>query len=76
MKQAKTEISRVKGSRRHQKMAEFLQNAIAAMENGETNGARYILLTAIATFGWVSPAGFKPEDAEEDTESSVRTRTS
>jgi hypothetical protein len=76
MKQAKANLQRVKGSRRHQKLAEFLHHAITAFENREPEGARYILLTAMAAFGWPAWGGAEPDGPEEDTGMSVRTRTS
>ena len=76
MKQARANLLRVKGSRRHQKVAEFLHQAITALESGEPEGSRYILLTAMAAFGWPAWGGTQPASAEEDTNISVRTRTS
>jgi hypothetical protein len=41
-------------SARHERLAEFLHYAAVAIESGEIKGARYILLTALAAFGWQS----------------------
>ena len=49
-------LRRVKNSARHERLADFLYHAVLAIEQGETAGARYILLTALAAFGW--PSGF------------------
>ncbi len=48
------ELSRVRRSKRHARLAEFLQHAITAIESDQPEGAKYILLTALATFGWPS----------------------
>ena len=47
-------LRRVRKSPRHECLAEFLEQALVALEAGEMEGARYILLTALATFGWPS----------------------
>jgi hypothetical protein len=49
-------LCRVRNSARHARLAEFLQHAITAVESDQPEGAKYILLTALATFGW--PADF------------------
>lgn len=51
---AHDELVRVRNSLRHQRLAEFLHHAITALESGQPEGAKYILLTALATFGWPS----------------------
>jgi hypothetical protein len=82
MKRVQTRLERVKGSQRHQKLAEFLSYAAMAAEAGETEGTRYILLTAMATLGWPlvegieMPGAVGPGAVEVDTGVSVRTRTS
>lgn len=47
-------VARVRNSIRHERLAEFLQHAIRAIESDEFEGARYILLTTLAAFGWSS----------------------
>lgn len=47
-------LRRVKNSTRHKRLAEFLHHAIVAVESDQPEGAKYILLTALATFGWPS----------------------
>jgi hypothetical protein len=47
-------LRRVKNSARHERLAEFLHHAITALESDQPEGAKYILLTALATFGWPS----------------------
>ena len=47
-------LRRVRNSDRHERLAEFLYHAALAIEEGEQEGARYILLTALASFGWPS----------------------
>lgn len=47
-------LRKVRNSPRHMRLAEFLQHALAAMESNQPEGAKYILLTALATFGWPS----------------------
>jgi hypothetical protein len=47
-------VRRVKNSLRHARLAEFLHHAIVALESDQPEGAKYILLTALATFGWPS----------------------
>lgn len=59
LKAAHGRLSKVRNSIRHQRLAEFLHHAITAIEGGQTEGARYILLTALAAFGW-------PSDLAED----------
>jgi hypothetical protein len=54
MTAAYNRLRRVKNSARHERLAEFLHHAITAMEADQLEGARYILLTALATFGWPS----------------------
>jgi hypothetical protein len=54
MTAAYARLRRVKNSARHERLAEFLQHAIAALESDQPEGAKYILLTALATFGWPS----------------------
>lgn len=34
------------------RLSDFLHHAILAIETGEFEGSRYILLTAVAAFGW------------------------
>jgi hypothetical protein len=53
-------LSRVKNSARHKRLAEFLHHAIIAVESDQPEGAKYILLTALATFGW--PSDFADEN--------------
>ena len=48
------QLRRVRNSPRHARLAEFLQHAMTALESGQPEGAKYILLTALATFGWPS----------------------
>jgi hypothetical protein len=82
MKRVQTRLERVKGSQRHQKLAEFLSYAATATEAGDTEGARYILFTAMATLGWPLMKGIEMPGAvglgavDVDTGVSVRTRTS
>ena len=52
MSEVHATVSRVRKSLRHAKLAEFLHHSIDALSGGETEGARYILLTALAQFGW------------------------
>lgn len=47
-------LRRVRNSARHERLADFLYHTVLAIEQGETAGARYILLTALAAFGWSS----------------------
>jgi len=47
-------LRRVRNSPRHARLAEFLCHAIAALESDQPEGAKYILLAALATFGWPS----------------------
>jgi hypothetical protein len=47
-------LCHVRNSSRHARLAEFLHHAITAVESNQTEGAKYILLTALATFGWPS----------------------
>ena len=54
MNAAYARLRRVKNSTRHERLAEFLHHAIAALESDQPEGAKYILLTALATFGWPS----------------------
>ena len=49
-----SQVGRVRNSLRHQRLAEFLHHAIRAIESEEFEGARYILLTTLAAFGWSS----------------------
>jgi len=48
------QLRRVRNSSRHARLAEFLHHAITALESDQPEGAKYILLTALATFGWPS----------------------
>jgi hypothetical protein len=48
------QLSRVRNSTRHERLAEFIHHAITALESGQPEGAKYIRLTALATFGWPS----------------------
>ncbi len=48
------DLMRVRKSSRHKRLAEFLHHAIRALESNQPEGAKYILLTALATFGWPS----------------------
>lgn len=48
------QLCRVRNSPRHARLAEFLRHAITALESDQPEGAKYILLTALATFGWPS----------------------
>jgi hypothetical protein len=52
--EAHARLCRVRKSARHERLADFLHHTALAIESGETVGARYILLTALAAFGWVS----------------------
>jgi hypothetical protein len=45
-------LRRVRKSARHARLAEFLEQTLLALRADETEGARYILLTALAAFGW------------------------
>jgi hypothetical protein len=45
-------LLRVRGSVRHLRLAEFLGYTITALENGQSDSARYILLTGLAALGW------------------------
>ena len=56
MTDAHARMRRVRGSLRHERMADFLDQSIIAVQAGEPEVARYILLTAMAAFGW--PAQF------------------
>lgn len=47
-------LRRVRKSLRHERLAEFLEQTLIALQAGENEGAKYILLTALATFGWPS----------------------
>lgn len=47
-------LRKVNGSPRHQKLAEFLQHTLVAVQSGDPESARFILLTAMAAFGWPS----------------------
>ncbi len=47
-------LRKVKGSARHQRLAEFLEHTLVAVESGDPESARFILLTAMAAFGWPS----------------------
>ena len=51
------QLAKVRASARHVRLSEFVQHAALAIESGETQGARYILLTALAAFGWTSRFG-------------------
>jgi len=48
------QLCRVRNSLRHARLAEFPHHAITALESDQREGAKYILLTALATFGWRS----------------------
>ena len=52
--EAHDRLERVRNSVRHERLAEFLRYTVVAIESGESSGARYILLTALAAFGWSS----------------------
>jgi hypothetical protein len=54
METACKELRRVRRSVRHERLAEFLEQTLMALKGGELEGAKYILLTALATFGWPS----------------------
>jgi hypothetical protein len=54
LNEAHDRLRRVRKSPRHERLADFLHYAVVAIESGESKGARYILLTALATFGWPS----------------------
>jgi hypothetical protein len=54
MIEAYVRLRRVRNSVRHERLADFLYHTALAIESGETAGARYILLTALASFGWAS----------------------
>lgn len=54
MEAASKELRRVRRSVRHERLAEFLEQTLMALRGGELEGAKYILLTALATFGWPS----------------------
>jgi hypothetical protein len=51
---ARGELGRVKNSARHARLAEFVSHALTALESDQPEGAKYVLLTALATFGWPS----------------------
>jgi hypothetical protein len=51
---AYSRLCRVRKSSRHARLAEFLHYAITALESDQAEGAKCILLTALATFGWPS----------------------
>jgi hypothetical protein len=57
---AYNKLRRVRNSRRHESLAEFLHHAICALESNHPEGAKYILLTALANFGW--PADYPERD--------------
>lgn len=48
IRQAETEIGRIRNSVRHENLAEFLEHAAHSLECGELPGARYILMMAHA----------------------------
>jgi hypothetical protein len=50
--EAHRKLCRVRHSPRHIRLAEFLHHAILALQSGEFEGARYILMTALDAFGW------------------------
>ena len=50
-------LQRVRNSLRHERLAEFVYFAAEAIKSGEYEGARYILLTALAAFGWTTSFG-------------------
>ena len=39
----------------YRNLSEFVHHAVLAIETGEFEGSRYILLTAAASFGWAAP---------------------
>ena len=39
----------------YRNLSEFVHHALLAIETGEFEGSRYILLTAAASFGWAAP---------------------
>ena len=47
-------LRRVRKSLRHERLAQFLEQTLIALKANELEGAKYILLTALATFGWPS----------------------
>jgi hypothetical protein len=49
---ARESVVRVRGSMRHQRLAEFLSHALVALDHEQPESARYILLTAMAFLGW------------------------
>ena len=49
---ARRRLKRVKRSIRHEGLAEFLEQALLELRDNEVEGAQYILLTALAAFGW------------------------
>ena len=38
----------------YRNLSEFVHHAVLAIETGEFEGSRYILLTAAASFGWIA----------------------
>jgi hypothetical protein len=54
MNAAYARLRRIKHSARHERLAELLRHAIAALESDQPEGAKYILLSALSTFGWPS----------------------
>jgi len=59
MTAAHAQLNKVRNSLRHERLADFLHHAILAIESDEFEGARYILLTTLAAFGWSSHYGEK-----------------
>ena len=49
---ARAGLLKVRGSVRHERMAEFLDHCVIAIQNGHAGNARCILLMAMAIFGW------------------------
>ena len=45
-------LLRVRGSKRHAQLAGYLELAHMALSEGQTEGARYVLLSAGAAMGW------------------------
>ena len=44
--------SRRVSSDRYQRLSDYLRHALLAIETGEFEGSRYVLLSAMTSFGW------------------------
>ena len=49
---ALVKLLRVRGSKRHTRLAEYLELAHLALHTGQGPGARYILVSALTSLGW------------------------